>query len=171
MRFSVFHELGRHPILAAGNEKSRAYFWDLQRLEEPELREDVSQSEGERGSSLSLPRNVRQFSSISNHSSVSSTVSSLATNSKQQPVKEGPRNQGIGDPFSSIKAHKVVEIPKYSAFAFRQFSWSRDGQWCVGVGDSGLINVFHRWEKGVPPIRTDGEIIPPHGKEESHISK
>jgi polycomb protein EED len=34
MRFNIFHQMGRHPILVAGNEKSKVFFWDLRRLEE-----------------------------------------------------------------------------------------------------------------------------------------
>ncbi|KAI9663031.1 MAG: hypothetical protein M1821_008079 [Bathelium mastoideum] len=34
MRFGLFHQPHKHPVLAIGNEKSRFLFWDLQRLEE-----------------------------------------------------------------------------------------------------------------------------------------
>jgi polycomb protein EED len=158
-RFSIFHELGRHPILAAGNEKSKAFFWDLQRLEDAGMGEEDSQ--GSKAMSLKLPNHVREGSVSSNASSVVSAGSG-ATKAKRKKIKEQqPHDRGIADPFLSIKAHKIIEVPKYLAFTFRHFSWSRDGQWCVGVGDTGLINVFHRWEKGVPPIETDSEISLP----------
>ncbi|OAL47930.1 WD40 repeat-like protein [Pyrenochaeta sp. DS3sAY3a] len=97
VRFSLFHQIGKHPILVVGDEKSNTFFWDLHRLEE----------------------------------------------------------KAIGDPFATIKAHKRIEVPKYMAFSFRHFDWSGDGQWCVGVGNSGMVNVFHRWENGIPPVTTD----------------
>lgn len=156
IRFNLFHELGSHPVLAAGNEKSKAFFWDLQRLENSGTGEDTSQ----RGKAIpnGLPRHIRDGSVSSNASSAVST-SSGATKGTKKKAKEQTRDRGIADPFTSIKAHKIIQIPKYAAFPFRQFSWSRDGQWCVGVGDPGLINVFHRWEKGVPPNKLDSEVV------------
>lgn len=158
MRFSIFHELGRHPILVAGNMKSKAYFWDLQRLEDAGTSDDGSQAD--KSAPLGLPRHVREGSNSSNGSSAVSTGSG-PTKGKRKKIKEHTHDRGIADPFLSIKAHKIVEVPKYLAFPFRHFGWSRDGQWCVGVGDSGLINVFHRWEKGVPPIKTDSDVTRP----------
>ncbi|KAL5117105.1 hypothetical protein ACEQ8H_004930 [Pleosporales sp. CAS-2024a] len=159
MRFSIFHELGRHPILVAGNEKSKAFFWDLQRLEHAGTGADES-GQTKRPTLLPLPQHVREPSVASDASSALSTASA-ASKSKRKKAKrndtpEEPRDRGISDPFMSIKAHKIIEVPKY-LFAFRQFAWSRDGQWCVGVADSGLINVFHRWEKGIPPIKTESQ--------------
>ncbi|KAJ4363151.1 hypothetical protein N0V83_010271 [Neocucurbitaria cava] len=155
IRFSIFHELGYHPVLVAGNERSKAFFWDLQRLEQSSTGEDGPQHERAKG----LPRHVREESTISTASSISSVGSATTTTKiKLKKVKGQPPDRGICDPFHSINAHKVIEIPKYNAFAFRHFAWSRDGQWCVGVGDCGFINVFHRWEKGVPPPKTDSEV-------------
>lgn len=160
IRFSLFHELGHHPILVAGNEKSKTFFWDLQRLE------DSGTGESNTGDDklyvgkevpLGLPRHVREGSSASTASSAISAGSGN-TKMKQKKAKEVVRDRGISDPFRSIKAHKIVETPKYKAFAFRHFSWSRDGQWCVAVGDCGTVNVFSRWEKGVPPMNPDQEI-------------
>ena len=73
-------------------------------------------------------------------------------------MKEQHVDRGISNPFRSIKTHKMIEIPKYKAFAFRHSAWSRDGQWYVGVGDCGTIAVLNRWEKGVPPISPDKEL-------------
>jgi polycomb protein EED len=158
MRFSLFHELGQHPILVAGNEKSKAFFWDLQRLEESGTGEDAFPHEPAKSLLLGLPRHVREASSSSAGSSAISTASGT-TKSKRKKIKEQYRDQGIASPFRSIRAHKNIEVPKYAAFPFRQFAWSRDGQWCVGVGDNGLINVFNRWEKGVPPLNTDTDLV------------
>jgi len=154
IRFSIFHELGRHPILVAGNERSKTFFWDLQRLEKSGTGED--DSETSKGLPLSLPRHVREGSSASTASSAISTGSGN-TKTKQKRLNEHSHDRGISDPFRSIKAHKIVETPKYKAFAFRHFSWSRDGQWCVGAGDCGTINIFSRWDS-LPPIDTDREI-------------
>jgi polycomb protein EED len=156
LRFNLFHGLGRHPVLAAGNDRSKAFFWDLQRLEYSGTGEDTSQ--GGKAVLNGLPRYIREGSVSSNGSSAVSTTSG-ATKGTKRKTKDQTRDRGIADPFTSIKAHKIIEIPKYTAFPFRQFSWSRDGQWCVGVGDHGLINVFHRWEKGVPPAKLESEVV------------
>ncbi|KAF1945010.1 WD40 repeat-like protein [Clathrospora elynae] len=167
IRFSVLHELGRHPMLVAGNEKSKVFFWDLQRLENSGTGEDGSQHTT--GPLHGLPRYVREGSSASTaSSSISGSAATTKTKLKKLKAKEQARDRGICDPFRSIKAHKVVEIPKYKAFAFRHFAWSRDGQWCIGVGDCGFINVFHRWENGLPPINPDKGI--PREKEKKKIS-
>jgi polycomb protein EED len=154
-RFSIFHEHGCHPVLAAGNEKSKVFFWDLQRLEESGMGEDDSKA-----MALKLPNHIREGSVSSNASSAVSAGSG-PSKSKKRKAKEQLPDRGIADPFLSIRAHKIIEVPKYLAFTFRQFAWSRDGQWCVGVGDTGLVNVFHRWEKGVPPVEADAEMILP----------
>jgi polycomb protein EED len=159
MRFSIFHELGQHPILVAGNVKSKAFFWDLQRLEDAGTGDDGTQAN--KSDLLGLPRHVREGTNSSDGSSAINVASGMTKGKKRKKVKVPTPDHGIADPFMSIKAHKIVEVPKYLAFPFRQFGWSRDGQWCVGVGDSGLINVFHRWEKGVPPIETFSDVILP----------
>jgi polycomb protein EED len=155
MRFSIFHEIGQHPVLVAGNQKSKAFFWDLQRVEESGTGEEALQI-----GLLSLPRHIREGSSSSLASSTISAGSGT-TKTKGKKAKELPRDRGIADPFRSIRAHRIIEVPKYAAFAFRQFAWSRDGQWCVGVGDGGMVNVFNRWKKGVPPLKSDLDITLP----------
>jgi polycomb protein EED len=161
MRFAIFHELGHHPVLAAGNEKSKAFFWDLERLEKSGVTD--TKNETEKYIPLGLPRHVREGSNSSNASSAMSVGSGTSTKAKRKKTtKEQPRiDRGIADPFHSIKAHKIVEVPKYLPFPFRQFAWSRDGQWCVGGGDHGSIVVFNRWEKGVPTMKTDSDTVLP----------
>lgn len=152
VRFSLFHELGRHPILVGGNEKSKAFFWDLERIEKSGMGEESSERP------LGLPRNVREGSSSSIASSAVSAGSGTTKAKRKKGGKIPSRDTGVSNPFQLIKAHKIIEVPKYTAFPFRHFGWSRDGQWCVGVGDSGLINVFHRWEQGLPPIQTESDV-------------
>jgi len=163
IRFSIFHELGRHPILVAGNEKSKAFFWDLQRLENSGTGEDGGEKPH------GLPRYVREDSSSSIASSAVSAGSGT-TKAKRKKGKVPPRDHGVADPFQLIKAHKIIEVPKYTAFPFRHFAWSQNGEWCVGVGDSGLINIFHRWDQGVPPIYTDSDIKLPLRPQKPPIS-
>ncbi len=158
--------------MTAGNEKSKAFFWDLERLEQSGTGEEAVQNENTKGLASGLPRHVREGSSASIASSAVSAGSSTAMKAKQQKLmKEAERSRGISDPFRSIKAHKIVEIPKYKTFALRHFAWSRDGQWCVGVGDCGLVNLFHRWEKGIPPLSTDSEVDLPVQEPDHNFSQ
>ncbi|KAF2180561.1 WD40 repeat-like protein [Zopfia rhizophila CBS 207.26] len=182
IRFGLFHEPGKHPILVAGNEKSRLFFWDLQRLEEAGAIEDSAFKRPERKAKkdnvasitsgisnlpLGLPSRMREGSAVSNASSAAqssssmpvSTTASVATGtgsnttsapSKSKTAKEkDDRTTGIGDSFHSIIAHKTVMVPKIT-FTVRQLSWSRGGEWCVAVGDHGMIAIFTRWEEGIP---------------------
>ncbi|KAF2684490.1 WD40 repeat-like protein [Lentithecium fluviatile CBS 122367] len=150
VRFSLFHKLGAHPILVAGNDDSRIFFWDLQLLE------DLGAGDfAEPKKVLLLARDIREGSAASNNSgtSGSSHLSRSGPSTKGRGGKSKRRNRGIGDPFHSIEAHSIITVPKYT-FGFHQFAWSHDGQWCVGVGDFSLINVLHRWEKRVPTPET-----------------
>ncbi|KAF1987660.1 WD40 repeat-like protein [Aulographum hederae CBS 113979] len=50
----------------------------------------------------------------------------------------------IDDPFQLIPAQKTISASKKVDFAGRQMAWSNDGEWCVGVGDFGMVCVFSR---------------------------
>lgn len=147
MRFSVFNELGRHPILVAGDRKSRIFFWDLQRLETSGTGDNVPKS-------FSEPTRHNRGGSSTSDSSTAVSNSLGAVKAKQKNGAQQCCDKGISDPFHSIKPHKTIVVPRYKAFSLRQFAWSNDGQWCVGTGDHGLISVFHRWQNGVPPLDT-----------------
>ncbi|KAF2125082.1 WD40 repeat-like protein [Dothidotthia symphoricarpi CBS 119687] len=151
MRFSVFSGLGRHPVLVAGDAKSKVSFWDLQRLEKSDIGEEMLKLP------VGLAHHIRDESSASDAPSAASAGSG-ASKTKRKKTTSQYRDKGISDPFFSIKPHKTVVVPKYVEFSFRQFAWSDNGEWCVGVGDHGLINVFHRWQKGVPPLETDAPL-------------
>ncbi|KAL6711073.1 hypothetical protein ACN47E_006948 [Coniothyrium glycines] len=157
-RFSLYHQLGHHPVVVSGNDRSKVFFWDLQRLEMSHTGEDSAESNESKTASSILPRHLREASSASTASSSAASVGvATVTKKKAKKVKEKVPDQGISNPFNLIKAHKVIEIPKYSTFAFHQFAWSTDGQWCVGVGDTGLVNIFHRWEDGVPRLSKESD--------------
>jgi polycomb protein EED len=151
MRFNVFHQMGRHPILVAGNEKSKVFFWDLQRLEESDTGNPASKA-----LPAHVARHVREGSSTSNASSATSAGSG-ASKVKGKKAKDLLHDGGVGNPFQPIAPHKAIEVLRKGP-AIRQFDWSTDGQWCVGTGDEGFIHVFNRWEAGVPPIKTDVNI-------------
>lgn len=58
------------------------------------------------------------------------------------------RKFDIGDPFQRLEPHYSV-IPKASIserinFGTTQIAWSPDGTWMIGVGDQGMMCIFHR---------------------------
>ncbi|KAF2637517.1 WD40 repeat-like protein [Massarina eburnea CBS 473.64] len=146
-RFSIFHQLGAHPVLVAGNEKSKVFFWDLQRLEDA----GTGNRYNDNGSKKSnLPQHLREGSTVS----ASSNTSAASSNNPSAAPVRGHKskkaiNYGISNPFHPVKWHKEQALNYFTAF--RQFSWSNDGQWCVGAAEFSMICVFNRWQHGVPP--------------------
>ncbi|KAF2138518.1 uncharacterized protein K452DRAFT_311456 [Aplosporella prunicola CBS 121167] len=153
MRFGLFHMPDKHPILVAGNEKSRLFWWDLQRLEEAsaEPHKDDGHGSGTRkrkrvdhsGPGLGLGRdNANRESSITSNASSSGAVSSSAPSNHSG---ERDKRFDISNPFQLIPAHKQIVVPKVT-FATRQVAWSTGGEWAVAVGDHGMVCLFGRWE-------------------------
>jgi polycomb protein EED len=161
MRFGLFHELGARPILVMGNERSKIFFWDLEKLEhgvaallkpepEPKKRSHnkgasasrVRMREGSATESLtSEVTDVTSYTTLSvSASAVNASVSATARG-KGKREKEGPTS--VGDPFWPIQSHKSVVVGKVK-FATRQVAWSRGGEWCVVVGDCGMVCLFGR---------------------------
>ncbi|KAF1948840.1 WD40 repeat-like protein [Byssothecium circinans] len=161
MRFGLFHELGAHPLLVAGNVKSKIFLWDLQRLETLGTGElyTTTSKEGIKKGNLNLPHHIREGSTTSVGSGTSGAQSVTSASVHTANTKGSGRggrtskkviDRGIGDPFYSIKPHKELTLQKYTT-TFRQFAWSKDGQWCVGAGEFSIISILHRWEHGGPP--------------------
>lgn len=147
MRFSVFSGEAHRPMLAVGNSKSKAFFWDLQSLEDAGVGEQQPESlQRDTLTSLFQLQEERESSTVSATESIKSggqaENGTRAKSSKDKPRVSG--YSGIGNPFRSITAHKAIDVPKVAYFKFRQFAWSNDGQWCVGVADHSYINIFHR---------------------------
>ncbi|KAL9095299.1 MAG: hypothetical protein Q9165_002556 [Trypethelium subeluteriae] len=157
MRFALFHQPHKHPILIIGNEKSRFFFWDLQRLEEGYG--DTTTGGGAAGAGedgggpsvdgLRVPRHQakRDKSALGmmREQSVASEASSGVGSSNSGSVAGMERRFVINDPFTSVGAHRKITVPKI-AFATRQVAWSPGGEWAVAVGDHGMVVLFRRWD-------------------------
>lgn len=123
-----------------GNERSKIFFWDLQRLEE-------GSSDGkdeQQGGTFNVPRRssdrVDRLAEMREVSIVSNASSGVGSSGSSAP----PDNKhSIRDPFAPVAAHKSITVPKVS-FAMRQVAWSTGGEWCVAVGDCGMICLFRR---------------------------
>jgi polycomb protein EED len=54
----------------------------------------------------------------------------------------------MGDSLLELEAHQI-ETVKGLGFMGRQIAWSSDGQWCIVVGNAGVIAILQRWEKEI----------------------
>ncbi len=144
MRFSLFSQPFKAPILVIGNEKSKVFFWDLQRLETWTEKDDVRFR-------MPFKKNSRQPTGGQREPSVASTTSSSvnpgSNDSQSSAATSGfPRSReryGVEDPFKEIKPHNAITVPKIE-FAARKAAWSVGGEWLFVVGDQGMIAIFHR---------------------------
>ena len=173
-RFALLHEPGRRPILSMGNQESKFLFWDLQRLEEGSdpLEEMVSKGKAkgrkQKGSvsSENLDRlgGIRKAESVpssdgntgggtrkSRHASSSCNVPtdlSAAMPSSTSNSGPGERKSALSDSYMPLKPHHTITprtgLSSKRHFATSQMAWSPDGTWLVGVGDFGMMCIFHR---------------------------
>ncbi|KAF2877499.1 WD40-repeat-containing domain protein [Massariosphaeria phaeospora] len=158
IRFGLFHQWGQHPILVAGDMVSCLHFWDLERIEDDINSEEKDGPAPSAVHALLGGQGAREGSAVSNESSRSGSRSTTTTGAvgklpgkrRGRQPKEKEVVSRIGNPFKSLKWHKRIEVPRV-AFTTRQIAWSLNGQWCVAVGDFGMINVMSRWEHEVPP--------------------
>ncbi len=143
IRFGLFHMPFKHPVLAVGDEKSRIHFWDLQALEEgivgPGLWSAANRRRKLSASSLKVKGKAR---ADAREDGVTSTATGSGASVESAPQDVDNPFHG---PFNPLKAHKNIQI-KDVAFTFRQVAWSPGGEWCVGVGDWGMICLFRRWD-------------------------
>lgn len=149
IRFNIFHAIGAHPILVAGNENSKLFFWDLQRLEDAGIGDDPSVSASSSAVQSTSSGHIGVATTKLGRGGKAAKAAKAANAAKITKIPKIP-NRGIGDPFRSVEPHKEITIQGYT-FVFRQMAWSPDGQWCVATGDVSLIHILHRWEDGVPP--------------------
>ena len=72
------------------------------------------------------------------------------------------RKYVLSDPFTPLKPHTTVtpktDLSKKNHFATSQMAWSPDGTWLVGVGDHGMMCVFHRDKSIVNGAPRTGDV-------------
>lgn len=134
MRFGLFHQPHKRPILAIGNMKSKVFFWDLQRLEE-----SVNRKVG------GVKKRAKTASELGREESITSNDSSgVASSITNSSVAQGKDKFELAS-ITPIPAHRTIIVPKIS-FTSRKAAWSTGGEWCVVVGDFGMVCVFRRWD-------------------------
>jgi polycomb protein EED len=173
MRFKLFHNKERHPVLAFGNAHSTVFFWDLARLTEfhnfmAELNRPSREASFQRPSWLQPVVHRQKAGALSklrgdaeDRDSVTSgrTGSDVEhpvvhTNQHNQEIHQ--YNQETLDSWQSkydltrvdeaIKAHSQSTIT-IKDFIGRQVAWSPLGDWCVVVGSKNLAVILARWQK------------------------
>jgi polycomb protein EED len=150
LRFTLFSLPGVRPILAAGNTKSKIFFWDLYRIEEGDEAEASEKPNSKKPAGDSTPllktgslgKAARLRVQTTREGSIASNASSAADSTGAVEKIRG-NSSNIGDAFAPIQAHKTVEIKKIE-YTQRASAWSPCGKWYVAVGDHNMIAVFHR---------------------------
>lgn len=172
-RFGLLHTPAMRPILCMGNQESKYFFWDLQKLEEgwdigeekPKKRrrkpksgvssENLSRLDDLRGgvkvesfaSSDGAGGATREWAmSSSIPSAMLMCVSAMPSSTSNSGAPE--RKYALSDPFLPLKPHHTItpktNLSSRQHFATSQMAWSPDGTWLVGVGDFGMMCIFHR---------------------------
>lgn len=173
-RFDLLNRPGMRPLLAMGNQESAFCFWDLQKLEEGydasdpaewtkktkakrkgapprKLTKDALAAQTNTTTALSnLNLRAPSVHSDANSSAVGGgAAAAIADLSRSTSVSIAPeRKFDLSDPMKPLLPHcKVTADTKLSRthhFGLRQLAWSPDGKWMVGVGDTGMMCIFHR---------------------------
>lgn len=143
MRFSLFSQPFNAPILCIGNEKSKVFFWDLQRLETWTEKDDVPFRMPAKKSSKQPSVGHREPSVASTTSSSIQHGSNDSNPSSEPGFPKSRDRYGVEDPFKELKPHKTITVPRIT-FAARRAAWSVGGEWLLVVGDQGMIAIFHR---------------------------
>jgi polycomb protein EED len=167
MRFSLFPGgPNMNPVLAFCNMYSKVFFWDLSRLEfyhdasknvnGADLKDNrpaflnVFQHRNRGGGLMArVQRGVSPTESSSSFNTGSSDVQDREKENKgkvdwDRSMKNWTKKYEMDTPLVNIVAHKE-EVVKGFTFTGRYITWSRDGQWCVVVGSSGVFAVLQRW--------------------------
>jgi polycomb protein EED len=174
MRFRIFNEPGKHPILAFCNIKSKIMFWDLERLAAySRFIEHLGDLKRDKSVPLERPawlqvRKLRKETSVKG-TAVSHLRSSFHAADKESMASMSPDPEGasagqpysqktldewaslydITNPHGALQPHRSIHatLANEELFVGRQVAWSADGEWCVVVGNGNRIVICQRWAK------------------------
>ncbi|KAK3678276.1 hypothetical protein LTR78_001571 [Recurvomyces mirabilis] len=154
LRFGLLQQPDMRPILAMGNEQSKFLFWDLQKLEEgyDPSEEKMKKSRGRksRGGAANAVNqtNLSRMGELRKNSGPGSDIMGVTPEASSTSVSVPPeRKYDLGDSFMPLKAHRSIVANTDvvgNHFATAQIAWSPDGAWMIGVGDHGMMCMFHR---------------------------
>ncbi|KAI0013099.1 WD40 repeat-like protein [Xylariaceae sp. FL0662B] len=169
LRFKLFHDSQKHPILAFGNAKAMIFFWDLARLGSyhdfiTDVRNparDMSQPVHRPGWLVPVQQKhkadtiAKLKDAASDRESVGSGRTGsveaeshidLNTNYSQETLETWESRYDMTRIEEPIKAHAQSNIT-VKDFVGRQVAWSAGGEWCVVVGSKNLAIILQRWNK------------------------
>lgn len=169
LRFKLFHDKDKHPVLAFGNAKATIFFWDLARLgdyhkfisevrdpdrdkAQPVLRPGWLTSgqhrhKGDAVSKLKDAASDRESVASGRTGSVDvETQLDANTNYPQESLENWELKYDMTRVDEPIRAHAQSGISAKD-FVGRQVAWSASGEWCVVVGSKNLAGILQRWYK------------------------
>ncbi len=167
LRFKLFHQKDKNPVLAFGNAHSEIYFWDLARLiGYHSFMTDMKEGERDRTQPAHRPgwlqpiKHRKQADAISklkdsDRDSVVSgrtgsmdveTHGDLSTNYSQETLESWEAKYDMTRVEDAIKAHATSKLT-IKDFVGRQVAWNVTGEWCVVVGSKNLAIILQRWDK------------------------
>lgn len=169
LRFKLFHNKDKHPVLAFGNAKAMIFFWDLARLGSyHDFISEVRNPERDKSQPIQRPGWLAPIQhrhkgdtvsklkdAASDRESVVSgrtgsveveTHLDLNTNYSQETIESWELKYDMTRVEEPIRAHSQSNIT-VKDFVGRQVAWSAGGEWCVVVGSKNLAIILQRWHK------------------------
>ncbi|KAK9771284.1 hypothetical protein SCAR479_12017 [Seiridium cardinale] len=166
MRFKLYHNEHKHPVLAFCNAHSTILFWDLARLTgfhefHTSLNTPGRDTHAQRPSWLQpvIPRqkadavsklrdNAEDRDSLASGRTGSDVdpTSSLSNHYNQETLESWHNKYDVTRVDEAIRAHSQSAIT-IKDFIGRQVAWSPLGDWCVVVGSKNLAVILARWQR------------------------
>ncbi|KAI0457762.1 WD domain-containing protein [Xylaria acuta] len=169
LRFKLYHNKGKHPVLAFGNAHSAIFFWDLARLlGYHDFINDLRDPARDRLQPIHRPgwlvpiqhrHKGDAVNKLKDAASDRDSVFSGRTGSVdaethvdvnvdygQETLESWEGKYDLTRVEEPVKAHAQSNIT-VKDFVGRQVAWSAHGDWCVVVGSKNLAIVLQRWAK------------------------
>ncbi|KAH6660693.1 WD40-repeat-containing domain protein [Truncatella angustata] len=175
MRFKLYHDTGKHPVLAFCNAHSNVFFWDLARI--TAFHEFVTElNRPDRDVPLQRPswlqpvvhrQKADPVSKVRADADDRDSVISGRTGSDIDPSANSNNHysqetlDSWHDRYDSTRIDEALRSHSQSSvsvkdFIGRQVAWSPLGDWCVVVGSKNLMVVLARWQKKEKDDRRSG---------------
>ncbi|KAI1437983.1 WD domain-containing protein [Xylaria sp. CBS 124048] len=169
LRFKLYQNKARHPVLAFGNAHSTIFFWDLARLigyhdfvsDINDPARDILQPVHRPGWLVPVPHRQKgealgkvkdaasdRSSEFSGRTGSIDAETHLDTNVDygQETLDSWDGKYDLTRVEEPIKPHASSNVTAKD-FVGRQVAWSAHGDWCVVVGSKNLAIVLQRWQK------------------------
>ncbi|KAH8681505.1 WD40-repeat-containing domain protein [Xylariales sp. PMI_506] len=163
MRFRLFHDKDKHPVLAFGNAHSTIFFWDIARLISYHVFKNETHGpdrDGQphrpswlqpirpKGDTVSKLKDAEDKNSVISGQTGSEVEAKadMGAQYSQETIENWEGKYDMTRVDEAIKAHSQSTIT-IKDFIGRQVAWSPSGEWCVVVGSKNLAVIMNRWQK------------------------